>query len=880
MNALSDPLTMPEAARARNTRGQARAPRFGSGSRKSRLVLREILRNWLGPLAIVAGLAACHQLGLFAMIDGRAFDFATANEPGLEPKVVIIERETGFAAEQTQSLTQLDSQLAALGVERIGYLGDAGQRAGGGPVPLVIAQGAVFSPASGTWKLDNGGQSTPGWVPAARTIAPSTYGINRMQSAQLNGREGAIPTFDVALSGQKPAHDDFYVRMSRRQSIPVLQAGQVLAGELQDNELGGTVALIAGPEAMRASLATPLMPSQRATSEALFRAHAIQTLRADRAVYPLRTMQAWLLLLICGVILAIIYRGTDPKRLALIIPVAATGAVAGGFWAALQFAGTLIPVTALLAAPWLVTFQRVLGREASQDRRLEQSASRAVQLSFRRSALREGARLPQFLGSAARYAGVERSLLVERHANGKLEALAAENASLDDVTLDRKPLNKFLDKIRRSNTVHDAGELVPSWEGEARIGSVGSGGQQLFWLHTRPETATPGKSAHLVRALVSSFRELFRWRSNLNARARQDERNLPVDERVASAIALVSNESEQIRRGFDTIDTAVVLFHLIGSPLHANRIMLDLYRDAGLSLFDASLPDVLMNLTEFDRARVDALIEDLMLNGGEMRLPMREIGSHERILRLAAPSRNARGSDRILVLEAVDIADFNRAADLRQAVAQFIDLQLRNDFEAILLGAQLAGSERLAPEKLGPVVSRIGETARRATQRLDEVAELVRAENRDLTETCYPIDASKVVAEAVSNVDDLAGELGVSIEQSLPGVSGFTIAEPTALVGMLVAMLRVVIADTPQGGTIKLELEELDGRTHIRVSGGFGIGFGRLMWLMTNTGDDAVGEFRIIREGMSHAVGWSASVSYWGREADGFGFNIDLRRIG
>lgn len=876
MNAISDTLTLPEASRARDTRAQARTPT----AHVFRLILRDILRNWIGPLAIVVGLAACHHLGLFAMVDGRAFDFATSNEAGRAPKVVIIERGAGFGPEQVQRLSQLDTQLASLGVERVGYLGDVGQRAAGGSVPLIIGQNAVLSPASGTWKLDSAGQTLPGWVPAARTIAPSTYGINRMQSAQLDGRGGAIPTFDVALAGREPTHNDFYVRMSKRQSIPVLQAGQVLAGELQTDELEGTVALVASPDALRASLATPLMPSQRTTSEALFRAHAIQTLRSDREVYPLRVAEAWLLLLICGAVLGLVYRGTDPKRLALIVPVAFTIVVAGGFWVSLQFAGKLIPITALLAAPWLVTFQRVLGREASQDRRLEQSASRAVQLSFRRSALREGARLPQFLGSAARYAGVERSLLVERHTGGKLEVLAAENASLDDITLSPKKLNKFLDRLRRSNTVRDASELVPSWEGEARIGSVGSGEQQLFWLHTRPDTATPGKSAHLVRALVTSFRELFRWRSNLNARARQDERNRPVDERVASAIALVSNESEQIRRGFDTIDTAVVLFHLIGSPLHANQIMLDLYREAGLSLFEASLPDVLMNLTELDRERIDALIEDLMLNGGEMRLPMREIGSHERILRLAAPSRNARGSDRILVLEAVDIADFNRAADLRQAVAQFIDLQLRNDFEAILLGAQLAGSERLAPDKRGPVVERIGETARRATQRLDEVAELVRAENRDLTETCYPIDASKVVAEAVSNIDDLASELGVTIEQTLPGVSGFTIAEPTALVRMLVAMLRVVIADTPQGGTVKLDLEELDGRTHIRVSGGFGIGFGRLMWLMTNHGDDAVGEYHVIREGMSQAVGWAASVSYWGREADGFGFNIDLRRIG
>ena len=64
------------------------------------------------------------------------------------------------------------------------------------------------------------------------------------------------------------------------------------------------------------------------------------------------------------------------------------------------------------------------------------------------------------------------------------------------------------------------------------------------------------------------------------------------------------------------------------------------------------------------------------------------------------------------------------------------------------------------------------------------------------------------------------------------------------------------------------------------ITGGFGIGFERLVELLSGSSDQAVGDYKLIADGMAKALQWDASVSYWGREADGFGFNVDLRRIG
>jgi hypothetical protein len=875
-------------------------PRSGSSPRSAsrQRLRREFQAHWLGPLCVAFALALLSVLGVFSQLDGRFFDTISVNQAGTKPSVVVIVRDPSFEQQGNNRFGYLNEKLGSLGAERIGYLGDdltgipAASRAS--EVPVILGLPAKPLKAHQMWTLEASEADFAGSVPAARTLAPSQYGIHRAQTAQLAGRSGPIPVFDAALAGQAPARREFLVPMPRRQSIPILNASQIAAGEIGGEEIGagsigsgaltGTAAMVVTPETLQGRLSTPLNPGEQTTSEAIFRAHAVHALRSGGYGYPAQDWEVWVLLLALGGILALLMRETDPKRLAIIVPLSFSVLIIAASWGVLVTAGKLLPVTALLLATWLITFQRIIERETFQDRALDRVASRAVQLSLNRSALREGARLPQYLGSAAALAGVERSMLIQVSPGGELTVLAASNAAIDDIQIDTKRLSDILGKVRRSQSVDEAGEIVPGWQGEVRIGWVGAGEEHLYWIYTRPVTATPGRSAHLVRAITASFRELFRWRVDLNARGSKQQRNQPIDERVASAIALVANESEQIRRGFDAIGTAVVIFHLIGSPLHANEAMQEIYEEAGLDLYETSLTDALLALTHLGPNRVRALIEGLMLNGSEMLLPMRNLGDSERtsehLLRVAATQRREATSDRVLVLEAIDVREANRAADLRKAVGKYIDLQLRNDFEAILLGSELASDTRLGPPEVQQVIAQINETALRATERLNKVGQLVRSETIDVTEACYPVDAAKVVKDAVAQASALAKELGVEVNTELPGVSGFTMAEPVALTEMLCAMLRVIIADTPNGGTVAVSLEEVGGRTHIRISGGFGIGFDRLLWLISSYEEGAVGEFRVIGEGMAKVTRWLASISYWGSEANGFGFNIDLQGIG
>jgi hypothetical protein len=830
---------------------------------------------------VVLVLGVLQQAGTFRIVDGQLFDQATTRATGTPPQVVLIERDPAFDRLGQGRYGMLEASLARLKVERVGYLARRD-----GPIASAL-RGKIVSglapnrvPASDLWTIPSDEQ-IPGTIAAARVMMPAEYGIYRRQVTALAASDGPLPTFEAALAGKTSAAGHmFYIPMPRSQSLPVITASQVVEGQLAPGALRGTVAIIAPRETLHGTLTTPLSPEARGTSEAEFRGFAVQSLRSGSAVSLAQTWQAWLLLAVFGAVMGISYQRSDPKRLALVLPLVVSMLALSLGWAALILAAKLLPMSALVLLPWIVTFLRVLRREQAQDRRLEITAARAVQHAFGRSVLREGARLPEFLAQAARLAAVERSLVIERKADGTVSYLHGLHADGSDVTLPPRELAQLLDRLVGRHATVAANQVADGWQGQVRLTWLGGTGRDLYWLYTLPRGGDRRKSAMLVRAIAASFRELFRWRANLNARQDLDHRFSPIDDRVASAISLVSNSSEQISHGFDTIGTAVMIFHMVGSPIHANAPMREIYRQAALTVTDTSLTDALLRLTELDLPRIEAMLQELLVHGGEMRVPMRRLGPEERIFRIAAPQRHARARERVMVLEAIDVSELHRAADLRQAVALFMDLQLRNDFEAIMLGADLATDERVAADKVRPIVARIADTTRRAIGRLDEVADLVRRDIATLEHASYPVDARAIVIEAIERTREFAGELSVEVDADLPGASGFTIAEPIALGAMLRAMLRALIADTPQGDTVKLRLEEVDGRTHIRISGGFGIALERLLQLLSHDENEAAGDFRTIAEGMAAAVQWDASVSYWGREADGFGFNVNLKRIG
>jgi hypothetical protein len=354
----------------------------------------------------------------------------------------------------------------------------------------------------------------------------------------------------------------------------------------------------------------------------------------------------------------------------------------------------------------------------------------------------------------------------------------------------------------------------------------------------------------------------------------------PADEWAGGAVQLVADHASLVASGIDGLETAVIVFHPIGYPLHANLTMGALYEALGLVLAETTLPQLLAALTELDAERIATSLNDLLLHGGEMRVNCREIDTRKRQLRVAARREASSDMPRTLSVEVIDVSEPRRLAQLRLSISSLLDVNIRNDLEAIAFALAVARSGKLDAARRDKVLGQIEAAAGRAADRLDAISPHLRADIGEGPGESFPIDATAAVQEACELVGSLAETHGIALHAELPAISGFAIADPKLLGEMVEAMLRVVIADCAPGEAVRVELGEATERTRITVSGGIGMAFERLYAALELSDAGSHGPFGSIARGMAVALGWGAVVSYSSQVGKGYRFVIELRRIG
>jgi CHASE2 domain-containing sensor protein len=837
--------------------------------------------DWLIPVLVALAAIALNQAGLFRVLDGMAFDFITTHESTSPPRVMIIDPDPAFEQRGDGRHTELARGALALGIARVVFLVDPKVPDLAAELPanrIIVGQRIKRVPGSSSWKLVSTPASETRALRAASVTAAPEYGIHRLQLAGLKGISKPVPTLETAAVAGDPDALPYYIRMPRGQNVPRITASQLLDGQIAAREVKGLIALVS-PDSQepRRSYATPLNTGGRAMPEEEFRALAIQTL-ADG--HPVRPTPLWLTaLLVLGLCLAAtaLYRRFDPKRIIVPATAAITVVLVGAIYLVLQFADILLPASSLLFSQGLLAALIIHRSETGQDRLLSRQVDRAISVAFRRGSFDNQSRLPNFLLDSARVLDVKHMLLLERRADGEIVELGSIRASLTDLEGNRQEQSQFFDEARRSLRTCESSGLVRGWEGPVWMAWLGGAERDLYWLYTFAGANKRRRGERLAAAMIGSYRELQNMRASLSAGEGRRWSFQSIDDKVTSALDLITGHDEQIRNGLDALDTSVMVFHLLGYPLHANAAMVRLLEAAEISLVDTTLQEAIVQLSLLEPERIAKMLHELLFRGGELRVPCRPLGARTVVLRISAPFRVAKGSERVIMLEAIDITNLKRLADLRLSVSNFIDSQLRNDLEAITLGASIAG------ENAGPssrVINLIAKAAGRAMNSLEEVAVHLSNPTDDVLGLAYPVDASEIARRAAAKTEAFASDLQVSITTETPGIGGYTIAEPVALQAMLEAMLMITIAETQPGDAVELKVEEERDHTRIGVKGGFGISFESLCAALDSPEAGAPPEYRAITSGIRQALGWNAKLSYWSEIGKGYMFNIELRRIG
>lgn len=835
---------------------------------------------------LVAGLfSLVMQTGPARVLDGMVFDTITRNESPRTPRVVIVETPPVPAGQQAMSDRALIDAAAKEGIKTIGFITieqtDMSSPGEDLPPRVVVRRKAGRVPASDAWQLD--GETNPGdrigVAPALRL--PDSYGIRRQHLASVDGTSGKLPLFETLLAGRKELEGAYFVRMPRAQNIPRITARQLIEGDFAAGELDGLTALVAPAEpAAGRAIATPLDPGGTATDSVLFSAHAVQMLldrREVRAAGPIAAIGA----IFAAAILALFLFGRSLSRLSAVVALLG-GMLALGCvtWAALQALDLLLPFSAVLGAFATAAAIRLVRNVAQGEKRIEATIERAIDLAFGRNLFQDNSQLPAVFATAAHVLGLPHAALMLRDGSGTWSALQLHGASADDLTLDSPAAVKRLKQLEDARATISAAALAPGWSRAATAAALPDGGNLLLMLYDLPKGKDRARIRRILADGVARMRAMRHWQHRLLANQGQSASRVPLELRMQSAANLITVHGDELAKGLDALDTGVFVFRPLGIPIHANAPMLHLLDVADMAPARTTLIDAITGLTDLDSDRARSMARDVLLHGEEMRVPMRELGARQRILRLGLAGDVASRAQTVLVLEAIDITELDQLAELRLAVGTFIDRQLRNDIEAISLGASLARDPRLAKPALERIVDRIADVAKRASERLEHVRDLLEDEPLSGLDPCYPIEARKVLNQAIERAIPFAQELDVSINQRLPAISGFSIAEPLMLSDMVEALLRLIIADTAQGGVVEIALDEADSETNVAISGGFGLPFDRLCAALDAGPGEVPSEYQVAAAGMAQALQWKGSVSYWSSAGGGFRFNIRLRRIG
>ncbi len=834
------------------------------------------------PLIVALALAFAHDRGWTRWSDAAAFDLMTLEAPGRPPAVVIVESDAAFEARGAGRDTELVKAALAQGASRIAFRFDPGldlARDRIAPGRVVVARQVAKVPGNPVWQL-TAPPPNPGIAAGARILAPAERGLHRAQLMALPGPGGPIPLFETAAAGREPSGEPYWLRLTRRQNLPRLAASQILSGEAGKSALNGMVVLVEPAQSVRpVTVASPRDLPGAVGTLTTYNALAIQTLLDRREVRPLGSFQSTLLLALFALVSGLIYLRSDPKRIMPLLLLTSLAAIGAGTWLSLEYGGLLLPVTALVLAQPLSALLVLHRAELSEDRNLRRFVTQTINLSSHQVLLKDLGRMSQFLAGSAPGLGIARSLLFEVRGN-RFEELEANQTSLDEALGDRRKLRALLRRAGRASLPIDAALLVPDWPGTVRLAALGPVQGDVYWLFGFADEQTDTRALQTAAALAADYRAMQQLRADLSAGVDRRRAYRPADEWAGGAVQLIAGHGEQVSIGLDRLETAVMVFHPIGFPVHANAAMGSLFEQLGLSLTETTLPSLLKALTRLDQARIDAAVRDLLLNGGEMRVDAREIDTRSRQLRVAAAREAVGGRAQALVVEAIDVTELRRLAQLRLNLSGLVDVSIRNDLDAIGFALAAAGSGRLGAAGLAKSHGQIGQAVDRATGRLDALAPHLHPVPGDARGECFPLDAAAIIDEARGRVAAQASELGIAIEGDRPALSGFTIADPKLLADMVEAMARIVLADSPPGEAIEIDVSEQEGKTRVTVAGGVGMAFERLYAALEAPADKAPGPFRAIAEGMAAAVTWGAVVTYSSRVGKGYRFSIEMRRIG
>ncbi|WP_448206764.1 hypothetical protein [Azospirillum sp. sgz302134] len=757
----------------------------------------------------------------------------------------------------------------------------------------------LLVPASGAPGLPDGAQDGRNDLFVARpsALAPAEHGIHRRQWTSIPVEGDRAPTVEAAAARAAGAavpeagERGFLLRFADdARPLPTAGYDSLVNGRLLPQMVAGRTVLV-GP-ASGPGLNTPVTPGAETMSALAFHASAFATLLAGPPLEFGLLGTVVLVALACA-LGALVYGRIGP-RLALWTALAVVLLLLALGYAVLRWGGAVLPLTELLLSQLLLLPLVQRQREMEQDRSLRcilRGVSTQVRERLHRGTAEvEADRVPLSMALAARLLNLPKSLLLEPDGHA-LREVAAHGCALADLPADaRDPLRPPYAQAAAAGPVRPAKGLLPAGPGEAAfVAPLPPDGDPLaYWVFVAPEQ--PGQDRPAVpgfAAIAEQLGDLLVAERSVAERPDTDAVGKSVDRQIRRIVGQLEHRLDLLEAVLAETSSAIAVFDPFARPQLVNDRMGEVLRDAGLAPDLVTPLDLLVRGAGVDPAEAGGLLRRIMSDGGGVSLPARLGGNGTRyLLKLSAPSRpalageNGRWVGGALLCELVDVTDVSRLAGFQATLARHLDLQLRNEMEAILLAADLLGDARLGEAGRARALDRLRGAVERTRERLARVGAFFDAEPEGAAQGLYPIDPREPLTAALEHAAEEASRRRVRLERRWPELVTLVVAGARETRELMLAILLLLVRDAREGAAVLVELAEGPQDVVVRcTSDGVGMPQERLRDVVLGARDPDSAELRAIQAGARRLAAWGGRLDAMSGVGTGFDFRLCLRKL-
>ena len=813
--------------------------------------------------AIVIGLLwVAHFLSAFSLLNGFAYDGFMRSFPSTasSEKMIVIETNPDYAARGDDVWVKLLTDLLASDAAGIAFTFFP-QQTSREFYQLASTSNKLIFGAHLVQPLDTASENEFLLPKTALSTEieyglisrpPSQHGVFREQHGVLKANGIEFPGFEKRVAEiilpqpHRLPDADFRVNFIGNQyRIPKIKIERILNDGLINELVSGRTVLVGYNKHQSSSeYYTPVSTDDQKTSDVMFHAFALDTLLSDRQIEDL---PGWgLLLLLVVVTVASIFLGQWLGfGLSIMISLIISLIYVLICWSALGYFYLWIPIVEILLAQW-ISFFLVWGYRVNQ----EQKSLEQMLFGFPLKSREKGNPVSLYnsdepwellISIINQSLNLNRIIFLERiPGDHRLKEIKASNCSMDDILEKRRdyqrtPYSRAISANRPILLDSNYLKEIATEEQQYMAPLIFAGEVLGFWVFTvEPDKI---KSYNKFHALTYSFMvqvsETLHYRHEWFKRFGNEKNKLWSYLRVTGneqiqqlnqSATLMDKRVYELQEVFNSINTSCVLYDLFGHAVMANRDMDELARQANIRLFNISMLEFIVDITEFDEASARDMIQRVIFDHESKSIPVSHKAINRSFMLHILPLRydDSTQQQRIpnesqvfqisgVLCELVDVTDLKQMYQLKEKMFERFYFQLNEDLQASLLTIQLPDNETLKDSNELVALRNIRGKINQMLEMLQQLNTQMNVDIEHLISNnllCFPIDAKIAIQNTIESLQDTINQREIKINYQLPDFMSLVFASPVELEAVLHSVLQTLIEDTYEGSEIWISVEE------------------------------------------------------------------------